>query len=92
MPSSEGHIHWGGVSGEVVEYLGQSIKLDIDSDPEDPTGALHIYAVGFGATPLFLPNSTNSVPTWSDIPGTSPTLQARQDGHYPSDYIRIRQA
>jgi hypothetical protein len=26
------------------------------------------------------------------VPGTAPTLEVRQDGHYPQDYIRIRQA
>lgn len=93
MASNEGHIHWTGMDEETVNYLGQELRIMTEkTTAEEPDGALHIHADGFGGTPLFLPNSTSQSPQWDAIPGTSPVLQARQDGHYPTGYIRIRQA
>lgn len=91
MASNEGHIHWTGSMDETVGYLGQQLRLQVNENPEDPIGALHIHADGFVGTALFLPNSTSAEPVWSVVPGTSPVLEVRQDGHYPADYIRIRQ-
>lgn len=92
MASDEGHIHWSGSNDETVNYLGQELRMQVNENPEDPIGAIHIHADGFAGTPLFLPNSTASSPLWSAVPGTAPTLEVRQDGHYPMDYIRIRLA
>lgn len=92
MASNESHIHWSGSSDETVNYLGQELRMQINENANDPIGALHIHADGFVGEPLFLPNSTASSPVWSTVPGTTPVLQARQDGHYPMGYIRIRQA
>lgn len=92
MATNEGHIHWGGVSGETVTYLGQSLQFAIDASASMPIGNAAIRAEGFAGTGLSLPNSTNSQPKWDAVPGTSPVLEVRQDGHYPTDYIRIRQA
>lgn len=92
MASNEGHIHWSGGNDETVTYLGQELRMQLNENPEDPIGALHIHAEGFNGTALFLPNSNASAPAWTAVPGTAPVLEVRQDGHYPSDYIRIRQA
>lgn len=93
MASNEGHIHWSGTDSETVVYLGQSLEVTTELMTVDqPAGALHIHAEGFGGAPLYLPNSSSAEPLWSPIPGTSPVLEARQDGHYPTNYIRIRQA
>lgn len=92
MPSNEGHIHWGGYLDETIEYLGQTLRIQMNENPDDPIGALHIHANGFAGTPLFLPNSTDSAPVWDNVPGSNPVLQVRQDGHYPQNYIRIRLA
>lgn len=91
MPSLEGHIHWSGSLDETVVYLDQSIQ--ITQNPADAiAGGLSIRQSGSGQAPLSLPNSSNASPRWDNIPGTNPALQARQDGHYPTSYIRIRQA
>jgi hypothetical protein len=92
MASDEGHIHWSGGNDETVNYLGQELRMQVNENPGDPIGALHIHADGFVGEPLFLPNSNAQSPTWTAVPGTAPTLEVRQDGHYPQSYIRIRQA
>lgn len=92
MASQESHIHWDGSNDQIVTFLGQDIRIQLNENPEDPIGALHIHADGFAGTPLFLPNSTPQTPTWDPIPGTSPVLEVRQDGFYPQDFIRVRAA
>jgi hypothetical protein len=91
MPSNEGHIHWGGAADENdIQYLGQTLQIIFG--PLEEIDTLQIRKAGSQGSFLALPNSIASSPTWETVPGTSPTLEARQDGHYPSDYIRIRQA
>lgn len=91
MATNECHIHWGGAGSETVTFLGQNIVIMTDVMTVDqPRGALHIHAEGFVGTPLFLPNSMISSPQWNTIPGTNPALEVRQDGHYPTGYIRVR--
>lgn len=90
MPTDECHIHWDGSSDGVFTVLGQALRLRLNVLPDDPIGTLRICASAYGGTALALPNSTTAAPTWNDIPGTSPLLQARQDGFYPRDYIRVR--
>lgn len=90
MPSNEGHVHWGGSSNETVGYLDQVLLITVGDDQGDPIGTIEIRADGFVGSGLFLPNSSERTPVWDDVPGTSPLLQVRQDGHYPTSYIRIR--
>lgn len=93
MPSSEGHIHWGGAPTETISYLNQTLEVTSEVvTVGQPLGALHIHAEGFVGTPLYLPNSMASAPQWDVIPGTAPTLEARQDGSDPVGYIRVRAA
>lgn len=92
MPINELFAHWGGANTEVVTVFNQNIQVDLNMDVGEPVGGLHIHAVGWAGTPLYLPNSTNTTPQWDTIPGTSPVLQVRQDGHWPTDLIKIRQA
>lgn len=92
MPLNEQFIHWGGSMTEVVSVFNQDVQIDLNTEPSEPLGGLHIHAVGWPGTPLYLPNSTASVPVWDTVPGTSPVLQVRQDGNNPVDMIRVRQA
>lgn len=92
MPINEVFAHWGGANTEVVAVFNQDIQIDRNTEPSEPRGGLHIHAVGWPGTPLYLPNSTASAPVWDTIPGTSPSLQVRQDGNNPVDTIRVRQA
>lgn len=92
MPINEQFVRWGGAMSEAISVFDQDIQVDLNTDPGEPLGGLHIHAVGWGGTPVYLPNSTNSSPVWDAIPGTDPVLQVRQDGHYPTDMIKIRQA
>lgn len=92
MASNEGHIHWSGGLFEQITYLGQELLVELNTDPNDPIGGLNIVAAGFVGEPLFLPNSTDLDPVWTAVPGTTPVLEVRQDGHYQVGYIRIRQA
>jgi hypothetical protein len=87
---TETHIVWSGSADEVVEVFGQQIRLRTGVVPTDPVGTLYVGIEGSVLTPVTLPNSTSTSPAWSTIPGTSPVIQARQDGHYPMDYIRVR--
>jgi len=91
MASNEGHVHWEGADDEEVTYLGQSLQITANNEG-DPEGSLRIRLTGSNLTGLYLPNSTLQSPQWDTIPGTNPTLQARQDGHYPPMNIRVRQA
>lgn len=92
MPTNEQFVRWGGAMSEVTTMFNQDIQVDLNTEPSEPNGGLHIHAVGWVGTPLYLPNSMNSEPVWQDIPGTSPALQVRQDGHWPTDMIKVRQA
>lgn len=91
MASNEGHIHWGGLPDETVNYLGQELELTSEvsnavSVKADPIGTIRIRLDGQVATGLALPTEG-----WEAIPGTDPLLEARMDGHYPTGYVRIRQ-
>lgn len=92
MPSNETHIHRAAVGDEVIECVGQALLVSVSTDPSDPINTIQISADGFVGAPLVLPNSTEGVPSWDPIPGTAPVLEARQDGHYPPGYIRVRVA
>lgn len=92
MASNEGHIHWTGAMLDEQAYLGQSLTISAAQETGDPIGTIRIMATGFAGTGLVLPNSTHTEPVWSPIPGTSPVLEVRQDGHYQANFIRIRQA
>jgi len=87
---TETHIHWAKTPDETVEVFGQSLRIRTGVDPNDPIGTLYIQAESFVGTPLILPNSISTAASWATIPGTSPVLQVRQDGHYPMEYIRVR--
>lgn len=92
MPSNEGHIHWGGSANETVNYLGQELQMTAEVSNAnqsfvDPIGTVRIRLNGFGGTGLALPTDG-----WETIPGTSPVLEARVDGHYPLGYVRVRAA
>lgn len=91
MASNEGHIHSSGADGETINYLGQDLILQLNGEQGDPIGTLRIKEQAFVGSGVALPNSTNSSPVWSAVPGTSPVLEVRADGHYPIGYIRIRQ-
>ena len=91
MASNEGHIHWSGLPTETVNYLGQELQLTSEVSnattvKTDPIGTIRIRLVGSLQTGLALPTEG-----WETIPDTSPLLEARMDGHYPTGYIRIRQ-
>lgn len=91
MPSNEGHIHWSGAASDPdTQYASQALEL-IYADLGG-VDTLQIRKAGSAGSYLALPNSSAGSPVWDTIPGTSPTLEARQDGHYPVDYIRIRVA
>lgn len=93
MPSNEGHIHWvAGTLDDDVTYLGQPLIISNDDTNGDPIGSLRIRHADHTGEGLLLPNSSAADPRWDDVPGTNPVLQVRQDGHYPSWLIRIRQA
>lgn len=79
---------WSAVVTDVIPFDGQDLTVGFSTDPEDPEGTVIIK--GTGSSVLLLPNSTQASPTWNDIPGTSPVLQARQDGHFPASEILIR--
>lgn len=92
MPSNEGHVHWDGTADSTVNYLGQELQLTAEVSnvvivKADPVGTIRIRLSGSSLTGLALPTDG-----WQAIPGTSPVLEARQDGHYATGYIRIRQA
>lgn len=91
MPINEVFAHWGGANTEVITVFGQDIQIDLNMEPGEPQGGLHIHAPGWPGTPLYLPNSMHSAPTWDTIPGTNPVLEVRQDGHWPRDLVKIRQ-
>ena len=82
-------IYWSGVATDVIQYGGQSLTVGYSTNPNDPIGTVTIR--GTGTSTLLLPNSTVLAPLWSPIPGTSPPLEARQDGHFSSSHILIRQ-
>lgn len=90
MAVNEQLLYWLGASNEVTTVFGQDIQVDVNDNPEDPIGGLHIHAAGFAGTPLFLPNSTPQSPTWTQIPGTSPSIEVRQDGYWPLGTMRVR--
>ena len=92
MPSNEGHIHISGIPTEVITYLEQDLLIEVSTTGPDPIGLVRIKEVGHVGTGLELPNSTSASPTWSAIPGTSPTLEALQQGYFGSGEILIRQA
>ncbi len=93
MPSNEGHIHWDGSANSTVNFLGQELQLTAEvsnmanKTNVDPIGTIRIRLSGSSLTGLALPSDG-----WRVIPDTAPALEARQDGHYPMSYIRIRQA
>jgi hypothetical protein len=92
MPSNEGHVHWDGSADSTVNYLGQELQLTSEVGNMavvgvDPIGTVRIRLSGSVVTGLALPSDG-----WEAVPGTAPVLEARQDGHYPVGYIRIRQA
>jgi hypothetical protein len=78
-------------------YLGQELQVtapdvsNVITAESDPVGTIHIRLNGSAETALALPNSTAADPAWTPVPGTSPVLEVRADGHYPVGYIRIRQ-
>lgn len=92
MPLNEQFVHWGGSMTEVISVFNQDIQIDLNTGESEPRGGLHIHAVGWPGTPLYLPNSGPTTAVWDTIPGTSPVLQVRQDGNNPVDMIRVRQA
>lgn len=81
---------WMGGATESFTIYNQAIQIDLNTAPGDPVGGLHAHAVGFGGTPLFLPNSTPSSPTWQQVPGTNPSIEVRQDGYWPLGLMRFR--
>lgn len=92
MASNEGHIHWDGVASSTVNYLGQELQLTSEASnavatKSDPIGTIRIRLDGHVGAGLALPSDG-----WQPVPGTSPMLEARADGHCPVGYIRIRQA
>lgn len=92
MPSDEGHFHWDGSPSSTVNVLNQELLLtaevsNIVTVGSDPRGTIKIRQQGFVGTPLNLPTDG-----WQTIPGTSPVIEARVDGHYAIGYIRIRHA
>lgn len=92
MPSDEGHLHWDGSADSTINYLGQELQLTSEVSnmsvvTSDPIGTVRIRLSGSVVTGLALPSDG-----WQPVPGTAPSLEARQDGHYPIGYIRIRQA
>lgn len=91
MPSNEGHIHWFGAASDPDTSFAEQ-ALELVYAPIEDIDTLQIRAAGSSGPFLALPNSSSANPTWSAIPGTNPTLEARQDGHYPPDEIRIRVA
>lgn len=84
------HVHWSAITTDSVPFDGQNLTIGFSGNPQDPEGTVTIK--GTGTQVLLLPNSTHETPVWEDIPGTSPQLQARQDGHFPSTDILIRHA
>lgn len=82
------NLNWSGIATDVIPFGTQNLTVGFSTNPEDPIGTVTIK--GIGSVVLLLPNSTKSSPTWDDIPGTSPVLQARQDGHFPNTSILIR--
>ena len=84
----DGVLRWSGAVTDVIPFAGQDLTIGYSTRPEDPLKTVTIK--GTGSPVLNLPNSTASAPTWSDIPGTNPVLQARQDGHVPPTDILIR--
>ena len=92
MPSSEGHVHWCGLAQEEVTYLEQPLTITANEMPGDPIGTLRVKRSDHEGEGLVLPNSTANTAVWDTVPGTVPALEARQDGHCPSDHIRLRLA
>lgn len=91
MASSEGHIHWSGIGDETVDFLGQELRLT-----SEVSNATTVKVDPIGMTRIRLNSSVAAglpIPTdgWRVIPETSPALEARVDGHYPTGYIRVRQ-
>jgi len=86
------HIHWPGPVGATVNAFGQDLTITVDEVPGDPIGTLRIKESSYVGTGLILPNSTNAAPVTDPIPGTNPTLMARQDGSWPSNYIQVEPA
>lgn len=86
MPSNEGHIHWDTSDDSTINYLSQELQITANNEG-DPIGSQRIRLNTHQGTGLYIPTDG-----WENIPGTSPTLQARSDGFYPVGYIRVRQA
>lgn len=84
------NVMWSASTEDTVPFDGQNLTIGFSDDPTDPIGTIHIRGEGFVSTPLDLPNSSQATPTWNDIPGTEPVLQARQDGHFPQNLILVR--
>lgn len=84
------HIHWPGLVDATITYADQDLLITVDEFPDDPIGTLRIKAVAHVGTGVTLPNSTATSGVWTAVPGTSPTLEVRQDGHFSPDYIEIR--
>lgn len=92
MPSNEGHIHWTGDGDATIGFLDQELRLTSEvsnavTTNVDPIGTIRIRAVGSNLTGLPLPTVG-----WEAVPGTSPVIEARADGHYSIGYIRLRLA
>lgn len=82
------NLSWSATATDVVLFGDQDLTVGFSTEPGDPIGTVTIR--GTGTAVLKLPNSTQASPTWQDIPGTSPVLQARQDGHFPNTDIMVR--
>lgn len=82
-------VYWSGVATDAIPYANQILTIGYSTNPENPIGTVTIR--GTGSSTLLLPNSTQAAPVWSPIPGTSPVLEARQDGHFDSTHILVRQ-
>lgn len=82
------NLNWSGTVTDVVPFGDQNLTIGYSTAPENPVGTVTIK--GTGTPVLLLPNSTQAAPKWDDIPGTTPVLQARQDGHFPATDILIR--
>lgn len=88
----EAYLQWTGAPSETFTVFGQDIQIRTGVDANDPIGTLYLNVAGFVGSPVTMPNSTSTSPTWTTIPGTVPTVEARQDGHFPIGLIQVRTA